>query len=85
MALQDFVSAGISWGGIAIDAPEANVMSNAAVAKARTFAMMTLSSSNKFIVAGENPQSPFDLAPLRSFGISAAVNSGPPMILMEAL
>jgi hypothetical protein len=59
-------------GGIAIDAPEADVISNAAMAKARTFAMMTLSSSNKLTVDRGNPQPPFDLDPLRSFGISAA-------------
>jgi hypothetical protein len=47
MALQDFVSAGISWGGIAIDAPVANVTNNPAVAKLRIFAMMRLSASNK--------------------------------------
>jgi hypothetical protein len=32
-----------------------------------------------------NPQSPFKLVPLRSFGISAAAYSRPPMIRMEAV
>jgi hypothetical protein len=43
MALQDFTSAGISLGGIAIDAFEPSVTRTAIIAKPWIFAMMRLS------------------------------------------
>jgi hypothetical protein len=72
MASQDFTSAGISLGGIAIDAFEPSVTRTAIIAKPWIFAMMRLSDRTSSRLVREKPQPPCNLDPLRSFGISAA-------------